>query len=144
MLIWRRGPSGSSAPVDTVTQPGGSWFGVGGSHLHCGPREQIPEAPLGDGGEKNVHPQALLHGLGVPNHSVQAVLTVLWSQTRQSVSLHQLVCSGAWLRFKLPVCAPWYWESVSPCCSICGPSCFCPVTQHSRERIAFSYCRLCT
>ena len=43
----------NTAPIDTVTRCRGIWFGVGGSHLHCGPAVYSLKPHIIGDGEKN-------------------------------------------------------------------------------------------
>ena len=102
----------------TVTWLRGVWFGVGWSRLYCEPLLGGDDG----GGEKNGDTPVASSQPGVPDHSFEAILTVPRAQTR-------LLCPGTWLGIKLPLCAPRYWGSTSPCCPMCGPGWLCPVLQ---------------
>ena len=75
-------------PVD-VQLPGVEGRGL----VQVGPASTVGPLSVPSGptllvmGRKMAIPQSLLHGLGVPNHSVQADLTVPWARIRQFVPL---------------------------------------------------------
>ena len=149
--MWRRGllvpQHQSQSSRYAVARCGGEWFGVGWSHLHCGPSCTSPKPHLVGGGEKMVTPKFLLHGPGVPDHSAQAILTVPWVQMKWFVLFWCFPCPGAWLGFKLPLHVPQYWGNAVPHLLMYGlwlvnTGRLCSVPQHSSEGITFSFCGL--
>ena len=70
-------------------------------------------------GRKMATPQSLLHPLGVPNYSVQAVLTVLQARTKGFVPLRQLPTPGASLVISWDL-NPDVLRGLAPCALVLG------------------------
>ena len=77
------------------------WFGVGKSHLHCGPAVPSLRPHLVGDGEKNGNTPGLLHRPGVPKHCSARPHSAAGTNEAVFSPLHKIPhLPGAWLEFK--------------------------------------------